>query len=282
MASLEEKILGERRENYCSSSEESDHADSDIEENEEATGGSTAQSEVAAASLAPAKEWNGTASNTGPKGVLKDWQEFKAYESAARQEREVSRKAQLEKLTLTCQSSCEEEAKRKQEEERRKEEEELRELEEEEDEFLLEYRKERMKEMCRRLNGGEKKTFGSLIHITSTDQFLTSIDSEPASITIVVHLSSPSLPACRSLNASLTELAADWPNTKFTSVPLALVAEHLSSRFKACALPCFLIYKGGGDCVGSFLSLREEFGDVVYSDEVERFLLDHSVLSAGS
>uniref|UniRef100_A0A8D8M4R4 Phosducin-like protein n=1 Tax=Cacopsylla melanoneura TaxID=428564 RepID=A0A8D8M4R4_9HEMI len=163
MATLEDKILGDPRENYCSSSEESGHEDSDIDEGSDEGAMGPADPTPAPP---PVKEWNGTASNTGPKGVLNDWEQFKAYESQARRDKDERRAIQMSKLALTC-ASAEEEAKRKaqeDEEKRRKEEleEELRELEQD-DEFLFDYQKKKMKQLYERLiTGGERerKTFG--------------------------------------------------------------------------------------------------------------------------
>lgn len=69
MSTLEDKILGEKLHYYCSSSssedEENDSGDSDKEcDNVKYTD--------AAQYIAPSySEWDGTSSNTGPKGVIK-------------------------------------------------------------------------------------------------------------------------------------------------------------------------------------------------------------------
>ncbi|KAL1450568.1 hypothetical protein WDU94_002916 [Cyamophila willieti] len=281
MATLEDKILGNPRENYCSSSEESGHEDSDNDEGKE--DGASAPTDPTPAPP-PVKEWNGTASNTGPKGVLNDWEQFKAYETQARRDKEMQRAIHLSKLALTC-ASAEEEAKRKAREEaekHRKEEleEELRELEEDDD-FLLEYQRKKMKQLYDGLisgREGERKTFGSLIRINSSDAYLSCIETEPSYITVLIHLSSPILPSCRSLDSALSDLARSYPtNTKFVSCPLGCVSEHLSGKFKASALPCLLVYRGG-EVMASFVKLGEELGEGFLSEDVEGFLVDHGVL----
>ncbi|KAI5695337.1 hypothetical protein M8J76_016147 [Diaphorina citri] len=247
MASLEEKILGERRENYCSSSEESEHEDSDAEE-----ACSGVQKSEQAPEPPPVKEWNGTASNTGPKGVLKDWEQFKQYECQMRRDKELQRLAQIQKLALTCQSS--EEARKEAEMEA-----ELKELED--DGFLLGYQREKMKQMYDRL-------------------FLSEIDSEPRHITVIAHLSSPSLPACRALNSSLAELSRSHTNVKFVSVPLGCVGDHFSATFKTSGLPAMLAYRGG-EVVGNFVRLGEELGEGYFVEDVEAFLVEAGLLRAG-
>ena len=68
MSTLEDKILGEKLHYYCSSSseDENDSANSDKEtENEK-------YPQIISDSIEPSfSEWDGTSSNTGPKGVIK-------------------------------------------------------------------------------------------------------------------------------------------------------------------------------------------------------------------
>lgn len=68
MATLEDKILGDKLQYYCSSSSEDEGNDS----------GDSDKEEVSKTNAMPAKEpsmdfseWDGTSSNTGPKGVIR-------------------------------------------------------------------------------------------------------------------------------------------------------------------------------------------------------------------
>lgn len=68
MSTLEDKILGEKLHYYCSSSEdeENDSANSDKE------GEDDRYQQIVTDSMEPSfSEWDGTSSNTGPKGVIK-------------------------------------------------------------------------------------------------------------------------------------------------------------------------------------------------------------------
>lgn len=69
MSTLENRILGEKLHYYCSSSsedEENDSADSDKEIEDEK------YPQIITDSIEPSfSEWDGTSSNTGPKGVIK-------------------------------------------------------------------------------------------------------------------------------------------------------------------------------------------------------------------
>lgn len=70
MSTLEDKILGEKLHYYCSSSsedEENDSRDSDKDSDNERY-----PSAITESSVEPSfSEWDGTSSNTGPKGVIK-------------------------------------------------------------------------------------------------------------------------------------------------------------------------------------------------------------------
>lgn len=68
MATLEDKILNEKLEYYCSSSSEDEGKDSEASDSEETKPESVNSGEAPSVSC---NEWNGTSSNTGPKGVLR-------------------------------------------------------------------------------------------------------------------------------------------------------------------------------------------------------------------
>lgn len=137
MATLEDKILGEKLHNYCSSSEESD-GDSDSEQNNK----KEAVEEVLPLEV---NKWEGTSTNTGPKGVIKDWQKYKQLESEKRVEAESEKIALMKKLTLTVQSALDEER-----EKAALDDPDLAELLN--DDFLLNYQKKRMQEMLSQTN----------------------------------------------------------------------------------------------------------------------------------
>lgn len=104
MATLEDKILGEKLHNYCSSSDDSDGDDESGSEKETANTQPTAESPPLASN-----KWEGTSTNTGPKGVIKDWQRYKQLETEKRTEQELERIELAKKLTLTVQSALDEE-----------------------------------------------------------------------------------------------------------------------------------------------------------------------------
>ena len=93
MCTLDDKLLGEKVHNYCSSSEGEDNDDDD-----DAARGGKGEGDGSEAVIAPpAAPPQGRKYNTGPKGVLADYKHFKEMEAQKRrekmeQERNVTRK----------------------------------------------------------------------------------------------------------------------------------------------------------------------------------------------
>lgn len=158
MATLEDKILGEKLHNYCSSSEESDNDESDSEESNKNP------TKEESAPPPEVNKWEGTSTNTGPKGtlveilmwvcktnyecllgVIKDWQRYKQLETERRKEDEREKIELMKKLTLTVQTALDEER-----EKAALEDPDLAELLD--DEFLVSYQKQRMQEMLQQTN----------------------------------------------------------------------------------------------------------------------------------
>ncbi|KAK2587698.1 hypothetical protein KPH14_003813 [Odynerus spinipes] len=266
MSTLEDKILGEKLHYYCSSSsedEKNDSEDSDKEYNEEDEKYSVHTADYGMPSYS---EWDGASSNTGPKGVIKDWQRYKQLEAEKREEQEKERLEIIKKLSITCRSALDEEKQKMEETDP-----ELAGLLA--DEFLLAYQKQRMKEM---LAKAEKLRFGKLIHLETADQFVEAIDNEDKSVTIVIHIYEDNIAGCEAMNGCLMSLAEDYPYVKFRKI-LGSVA-GLSKHFKKKGVPALLIYKKG-QLIGNFVQLTEQLGTDFYASDVESFLIEHGMLT---
>ncbi|XP_006613943.1 phosducin-like protein [Apis dorsata] len=265
MSTLENKILGEKLHYYCSSSsedEENDSADSDKETEDEKY-----PQIITNSSIEPSfSEWDGTSSNTGPKGVIKDWQRYKQLQAEKRNEQDKERIKLIKKLSLTCRSSLDEEKEKIMQTDP-----DLAELLT--DEFLLEYQKQRMKEMLAKT---EKLRFGRIINLETADQFLEAVDNEEKSITIVVHIYENNIPGCEAMNGSLISVADDYPYVKFCKI-LGSVA-GLSKHFKKEGVPALLVYKAG-QIIGNFVHITDYLGEDFYASDVETFLIEHGMLT---
>lgn len=139
---------------------------------------------------------------------FKDWQRFKQLEAEKRETREKEKLQLMKKLSLTCRSALDDEKEK------------LNETDPDlanllADEFLLEYQRQRMKEM---LAKAEKLQFGKVINLESTDQFLQAIDEEDKSVTIIVHIYEDNIPGCEAMDGCLTSLAEEYPHVKFCRI----------------------------------------------------------------
>lgn len=263
MATLEDKILGNKLENYCSSSEDED----DDEDQSDCDEPKPSKSQEPAPELPPANDWDGTSSNTGPKGVLKDWQRFKQLEAESRNEQEKERLELMKKLSLSCMSSNEEDEYKKQKEAQ----DELDELLN--DDFLLHYQKQRMQEML--AQSGRLPRFGKLSSLSSSGEFLEAIDCENKSVVVIVHIFEDRIPACSVMNGCLISLSQEYPTVKFCKLVSSLAG--MSRQFKIRGVPALLVYKGG-QMIANFVRITDELGHDFYANDVENLLLEHGIL----
>jgi len=263
MSTLEDKVLGEKLHYYCSSSSEDEGNDSGDSDKECDTVKCT---EDTVQYVTPSySEWNGISSNTGPKGVIKDWQQYKQLEAEKRESQEKERLQLIKKLSLTCRSALDEEKEK------------LNETDPElanllTDEFLLEYQRQRMKEMLAKT---EKLCFGKVIDLENTDQFLQAIDGEDKSVIVIVHIYEDNVPGCEAMNGCLISLAEEYPHVKFCRI-LGSIA-GLSKQFKKFGIPTLLVYKNG-QVIGNFVHVTDHLGIDFYSSDVEAFLIEHGIL----
>lgn len=261
MATLEDKILGEKLHNYCSSSEGSDNEDSGDESRKTKN--------------APAKEtkppaetnkWEGTSTNTGPKGVIEDWRKFKQLENEKRGETERAKIEIAKKLTMTVRTALDEER-----EKATIEDPELAELLD--DGFLLNYQKKRIEEMMQQTN--LKKKFGELTLLRNGQEFLDAIDKEDKAVTIIIHIYEDRVEACRIMNQCLKQLCRIYEYVKFA----AIVASEagVSREFKVDGVPALLVYKAG-NIVGNFVKITNNLGNSFQAEDVQGFLIEHGLL----
>lgn len=264
MTTLEDKLLGEKAHCYCSSSESEGEKSDDDSGKEIQT--STVIKETVAVPRPDPYKWEGSSTNTGPKGVMKDWQRFKQLETEKKAEQEKERQVVIQKLSLTCKSALEEEREKNADVDR-----EMAELLS--DEFLLHFQKKRMEEMMVKLSTLPK--FGKIVNIRDGQEFLDAIDKEDKAVTVVVHIYEENVPGCEAMNGSLISLSQDYQQVKFCKM-IGSVA-GISKRFKISGVPALLVYKAG-QLVGNFVRVSEELGDDFFSEDVESFLLEHGML----
>lgn len=280
MATLEDKILGDdKRENYCSSDEgEPDDGDDDCGRNGGANGSggasaagakSTANDQMYFTRETDSK-WSGSSTNTGPKGVIKDWQRFKQLETEKSIEKETEKLTLMKKLCITSKTVAEDARQADQDDLDA----ELAELLND-DNILLQFQQQRMREMLERC-GRQQKQFGTVVSLSNGDEFLNAIDNEDKSVPVIVHIYENKLTACKTMNNCLDELAQQYKSVKFCKI-IGSVA-GMSAKFKIDGIPALLVYKGGS-LIGNFVRLSDELGgDEFFTSDVEGFLIEHAML----
>lgn len=249
MATLDDKLMGEKLHYYCSSSESENESDDEKEPNEKRT--------IEDKPAPPVDtEWNGLSKNTGPKGVIEDWQQ---YQELARKQREASEKDRLElckKLSLVCRPESEDNE------------------HDDSENFLLEYRKKRMQEMMSQFTN-KNVCFGTAVDIKSPKDFLSAIDEEDKNTTIIIHVYDNNHIACKKINEMLVILAEQYKDVKFCKV--LTTAAGLSLSFKISGVPAFLVYKNK-QIIGNFVRVTDEFGEDFCEGDIENFFIEHGIL----
>uniref|UniRef100_A0A182JBG1 Phosducin domain-containing protein n=1 Tax=Anopheles atroparvus TaxID=41427 RepID=A0A182JBG1_ANOAO len=279
MATLDDKLLGEKIQNYCSSSED-EAGDDDCDSSEASKTRSSARaassklsSGGAAGCEAPGTlqnktHWTGTAGNTGPKGVIQDWQRFKQLEAERREQDEAEKLCLLKKLSITARTKEEDQAA-----------EAMSELDAEfqelmDEDFLQEYQRKRMAEMLAMMD--RKGCFGELVDLKNGDDFLQAVDKEDKNVTVVIHIYREKYGPCTKMNVALQQLAKEYVNVKFCKFISSDAG--LSHAFKTSGVPALLIYKGG-QMIGNFVKLVDDLSDEFDFGDVESFLVENGIIN---
>lgn len=231
MATLDDKLLGEKLHYYCSSSEDEDEKES----------GSKNCDEPNTIQLNPNEH------NTGPKGVIEDWRRYKQLEVEKREIDERERLVRIflayqfskglfslfsltslirqfqdlaKKLSLNCRSE-------KEDQEINSEIEKLEnELENDDDEFLQEYIKKRMHEMIES-SIVNRKHFGHVFELKDGDEFLNTVDNpEHKNVLIVIHIWDRGSEACKAVNGCLMTIAKEYNYIKFCRIQVGFHIFH--------------------------------------------------------
>lgn len=268
MATLEDKILGNPIENYCSSDEGENEDSGDDDEGKSNSKGGAPSTTTTEESTSDLPHWSGTSENTGPKGVISDWQRFKQLENENREKQEREKLELFKKLSITAKTTAEDEKAREQEEMDA----EFAELMS--DDILLEFQKRRMMEMFDKTTG-KPLSFGKVLSLLNGDEFLNAVDKEHKLTTVVIHIYENNVNACKAMNKCLETVAKAYPMVKFCKI-IGSVA-GMSRHFKSSGVPAILIYKEG-QIIGNFVRISDELGNDFFPSDVESFLIEHGML----
>nr|VZI14664.1 unnamed protein product [Spirometra erinaceieuropaei] len=167
--SFDDRLLGEKVDNYCSSSDEQD----DSEDGESFTT-ERVPCDRPNVSCAPPRS-----AQTGPKGVIEDYNRFQKLQAENRRQKELAVLQLAEKCTLTCRPYSEDIKAQESEAELKA----LLELSEDDEKFLETYRQKRMAELQAGLQN--LPTFNRIFDLNAST-FVTEIDNEASSVTVII------------------------------------------------------------------------------------------------
>jgi len=262
MATLDDKLLGEKLHYYCSSSEDEGGSDDEGQ-------GPRSQAAPAPAPAPGPGPWEGSSANTGPKGVLKDWQRYKQLETEMREEAEIEKMNLAKRLALTCKSDNDEDKAKKKEENVDKELEELL-----DDGFLESYMQQRMQEMLERTQNTTKR-FGSVIPLMTGENLLDAVDQEDSRVTVIILVYEPQAGGCPAMLGCLDCLAGEYAGVKFCKI--LSTAAGLSKHFKSSGVPALIVYRAG-QLLNSFVRMTDQLGEDFFANDVEGLLVEHGLL----
>jgi len=148
----------------------------------------------------------------------------------------------MKKLSLTCQTSAQQDKQQKRDQDI---DEELEQMMESDDPFLAQYMQKRMQEMLINQNKSQQsqKFFGKMIELSSGAEFLEAVDKEKPQVTVICHIYCKDIPACIRMNGCLSRLAEDYSFIKFCSIEASCagMSRHFVSKVILCALAKLLI-----------------------------------------
>ncbi|XP_054854393.1 phosducin-like protein isoform X2 [Eublepharis macularius] len=269
MTTLDDKLLGEKLQYYYSSSEDEDSEKEEQDEEQRSLSG-TVPAEVELSN-------DGSAVNTGPKGVINDWRRYKQLETEQHEEQCREMERLIKKLSMTCRSHLdEEEDKQKQKDLQEKlngKEYSMLDGSADDEEFLQQYRKQRMEEMRQQVQSGQQ--FKQVFEIHSGEAFLDTIDKGHKNTLVMIHIYEDDVPGAEALNGCMICLAAEYPAVKFCRVRSSLIGA--STHFTNNALPTLLVYKGG-ELIGNFVRITDQLGEDFFAVDLEAFLQECGLL----
>lgn len=213
--------------------------------------------------------------------MINDWRRFKQLETEQREEQCREMERLIKKLSMSCRSHLDEEEEQQKQKDLQEKISGKMTLKEcgmmdknlDDEEFLQQYRKQRMDEMRQQLHKGPQ--FKQVLEIPSGEGFLDMIDKEQKSTLIMVHIYEDGVPGTEAMNGCMICLAAEYPTVKFCRVRSSVIGA--SSRFTRNALPALLIYKAG-ELIGNFVRVTDQLGEDFFAVDLEAFLQEFGLL----
>lgn len=253
MATMEDRLLGEKLHYYCSSSEGEDEEedegrveddDFDVEKSKQAQADKIQDK---AYLDGPRKN------NTGVKGVREDARAYRRFILEKEQEKfdELAKAAARFALEDRTKSDDEWDL-------------------EEDDEFMAAYRAKRMVELKEK----GAPLFGVIKELTGFT-YPEVIDSVAPTTDVVVYIYEDHIAACRRYKECLARLASEFPKCLICHIKASKA--NMSANFIQRGLPCFIAYRAG-EVVKTWLNISEYIGSDAEYDVLVEGMQDAGVL----
>lgn len=250
MATLEDRIMGEKLQYYCSSSED----EGDDKEEEEKLGDDefdVEKSKKAQAERIEEQSWRQESKkhNTGSKGVREDARAFQRWILEKEQEK-------LDKLAVAAARFS------------------LDPVEDdlsEDEEFMAEYRAKRLQEMKART---PVLQFGTVRELTGTD-YCEVVDLAPKEANVVVYIYEPLIRVSTRYKENLARIAQDFPSSMICCIRAS--AALMTPNFIQKGVPAFIAYKGG-EVKKTWVNIRDYIGDDAEYDVLVEYMQDQGIL----
>ncbi|KAM7540736.1 hypothetical protein Aperf_G00000040704 [Anoplocephala perfoliata] len=263
--SFDDKILGEKVDNYCSSSDEG--TDSDESNEEELNGGDATRT----APTPPVTDSLGSqVAHTGPKGVIADYKQYRALKEEQDKLRSEMAMQLAKKCALTSRPYSADQVAEEQEQKLKEMFEGL--MDDADDAFLAQYRQRRLAEMQSALDS--LPTYSQIYELNASN-FVSEIDKEPPQVTVIVHIYGEGNVACKSTDEAFHYLCKAYPHAKFCRIRASTA--FLSRNFIANGVPAILVYKNK-ELIGNLISISKELDDYFTPEELETYLFEHGFL----
>ncbi|CAH8510680.1 unnamed protein product [Schistosoma turkestanicum] len=252
--SFDDKLLGEKVHNYCSSSEGEEDSEDSGEENESAT--------TVPESVNPPSLSHPGYPQTGPKGVVADYERFKRLESERNAEKERKIAEYAKQHSLSCRPYSEDKQTYPPEET----------SDDSDDEFLNQYRRNRINELQTATKN--LPTFNKIYDLVA-DTFVEEIDNTNKETTVIVFIYENGNKSCAKVNTCLEKIFEDYPHVKFCRIRAS--DAYLSYRFSHHGVPAIVVYKNG-EVIGNLLSITRDLDREFYPSDLENYLIEHGFL----
>ncbi|KAH8869897.1 Phosducin-like protein isoform 3 [Schistosoma japonicum] len=256
--SFDDKVLGEKVHNYCSSSED-EHSAGSGDENEPVT--NTLEC------LKPPNLSHPGYPQTGPKGVVADYKHFKKLQSERDAEEEQKIIEYAKQHSLSCRpysedvKACEKTIHTSESSN-----------DDSDDEFLTQYRQNRINELRKAMD--YLPTFNKIYDLVA-DTFIEEVDNTSKDTTVIVFIYENGNKSCAKVNTCLEKIFQNYPHVKFCRIRAS--DAHLSYRFSHHGVPAIVVYKNG-ELIGNLLSITKDLGDEFYPNDLDNYLVEHGFL----